>query len=81
MSQFHVSDPHFLLPAARQRQAIDARRAAEWRLARDFAKSQRTARRAGQPARDEIVQGPAVPVAKGFKIWWRSALHSLRIAG
>lgn len=80
MSQFQVSDPSFTLPAARQRQEHDARRAAEWRMARDLAKSRRAARGAAEPERDELVQGPWVPVAQVFKIWWRSALRSLRLA-
>jgi hypothetical protein len=81
MSNFQVSDPYFVLPTTRVRQQEDARRAAEWRLARDLAKSQRAARRAGQPVRDELVQAPSVPVGRVLKIWWHNALRSLRPAG
>lgn len=81
MSNFQVSDPHFVLPTARMRQQEDAKRAREWRLARDLAQSQRAARRAGQPVRDELVERPTVPVGRALKLWWRTALHSLRLAG
>lgn len=81
MSNFQVSDPYFALSAARTRQQEDAKRAREWRLARDLAQSQRAARRAAQPVRDELVQGPTVPVGRVLKLWWRTALHSMRLAG
>ena len=80
MSQFQVTDPYYVLQATRQRQQDAPRRDAEWRMTRDLAKSQRAARRAEQPVRDELVQGPSVPVGHVIKTWWRSALRSLRLA-
>lgn len=80
MSDLQASDPYSAFHGMRRRQQEDARRAADWRIARDLAKSQRVARTAEQPGRDELVQGPSVPVGHVIKIWWRTALRSVRVA-